>query len=60
MNIDLIRGGLRMLALGLLWRWASRYEYAEPWKVGYRAAIHLPVVGAVAFLTHDEQTICCW
>lgn len=51
----LIVGGLRMLLHGLFWRQASFAEYADPASVGYRAAIRLPIIGAIAFVPRADE-----
>lgn len=52
----LVIGALRMLLHGLFWRQAYSAEYADPASVGYRAAIRLPIIGAIAFVPHVDET----
>lgn len=47
---------LRALALAVFGRFASFDHYADPAAVGYRLAVRLPLIGAVAFQPFEPES----
>jgi hypothetical protein len=45
-----IRIVMRSLALGVLAPWARQDHYADPTATGWRASVHVPMLGCVAFV----------
>ena len=50
----------RSLILGLLAPWAHQDHYADPAAVGWRASVHAPLIGCVAFVRLDGSYALGW
>ena len=50
----------RSIALGLLAPWVQQDHYANPAAVGWRASVHVPLFGCVAFVRLDGTLALGW
>jgi hypothetical protein len=50
----------RSIALGLLAPWMRQDAYRDPSAVGWRASVHVPIVGCIAFVRLDGSLCLGW
>lgn len=55
-----LRTVYRSIALGIFAPWARQDHYADPAAVGWRASVHVPLIGCVAFVRLDGTLALGW
>lgn len=56
----LVKTIARSLVLGLLAPWSHQDTYGSPEAVGWRASVHVPIVGCIAFVRLDGSLCLGW
>jgi hypothetical protein len=50
----------RSIALGVFAPWMQQDHYGAPELVGWRASVHVPVIGCIAFVRLDGSLCLGW
>lgn len=58
--MKLVRIIARSIALGVFAPWMQQSAYADPSAVGWRASVHVPVIGCIAFVRLDGSLCLGW
>lgn len=56
----LIKTIIRSAALGVFAPWIRQDAYSTPDLVGWRASVHVPIVGCIAFVRLDGSLCLGW